>query len=217
MPLRKPPKPTIAWASAVFPKVCHSTPPRPIRLIRPSAMMPFGANGDSVPASTPWPAMIAMRSGGTPAWPAMAIAGGASRALAGVAPAPMVERMRPSAKNMIGRTPACPRHSRTARAVSRASVPLHSAMLKSSVTPTSVMNSETGNPMSTASADIPPRNTPTTSARASDSTPTLIVVVRLRVTATTSAPTEIHARLIAPRRCRTSLVRSARSACARVR
>ena len=34
--------------------------------------------------------------------------------------------------------------------------------------------------------------------QASDSTPTLIVVVQLSVTASTSAATEIHARLIAP-------------------
>ena len=41
-----------------------------------------------------------------------------------------------------------------------------------------------------------PRNTPTASASAIDRTPTLIVVVQLRVTATTRAPTESHARLM---------------------
>ena len=46
--------------------------------------MPVGANGDSVPASAPLPAMIAISSGGTPARAATAIAGGASSALAGV-------------------------------------------------------------------------------------------------------------------------------------
>ena len=56
----------------------------------PLATMPVGANGESVPASTPFPAMITISSGGMPARAATAIAGGASSALAGVAPAPMV-------------------------------------------------------------------------------------------------------------------------------
>ena len=141
--------------------------------------------------------MMAISSGGLPARPATAIAGGASNALAGVAPAPIVATTKPIAKNMIGSTPAWPRHRRTARAVSRASVPFDSAMLKSSVTPTSVTNSATGNPASTASGDIPPRNTPTRSARASDNTPTLIVVVQLRTTASARAATETQARFIA--------------------
>ena len=103
--------------------------------------MPVGANGDSVPARAPLPAMTAIWSSGMPARAATAIAGGARSALAGVAPAPMVAMMAPRMKNMIGRRPACPRHRRTARAVTRASVPLTSAMLKSSVTPTSVTSS----------------------------------------------------------------------------
>ena len=53
-----------------------------------------------------------------------------------------------------------------------------------------------GNPSSTALGVMPPRNTPTISASAIDRMPTLIVVVQLSVTARTSAPTEIHARLI---------------------
>ena len=160
------------------------------------ATIPVGANGDSVPASAPLPAMIAISSGGTPARAATAIAGGASSALAGVAPAPIVATTKPIAKNMIGSAPAWPRHSRTARSVTRASVPLTSAIANSSVTPTSVTNRSTGNPSRTAAVDISPSSTPTMSANASDSTPTLIVVVQLRVTAITSAPTEIHARLI---------------------
>ncbi len=165
-----------------------------MRSITPLATMPFGESGDNVPASTPWPAMMAISSGGMPARPATAIAGGASNALAGVAPAPIVATTRPIAKNMMGSTPAWPRHMRTARAVSRASVPFDSAMLKSSVTPTSVTNSATGNPASTASGDIPPRKTPTRSARASDNTPTLIVVVQLKTTASVRAATETQAR-----------------------
>ena len=90
----------------------------------PFATMPVGANGDNVPASAPLPAMIAISSGGMPARAATAIAGGASSALAGVAPAPIVAIAKPSTKNMIGSTPAWPRHRRTARAVSRSSVPL---------------------------------------------------------------------------------------------
>ena len=102
-------------------------------------------------------------------------------------------------KNMIGSTPACPRHRRTARAVSRASVPLHSAMANSSVTPMSVTSRSVGNPSRTALGVMPPRNTPTMSAIAIDRTPTLIVVMQLRVTASTSAPTEIQARFIGRR------------------
>ena len=140
--------------------------------------------------------MMAISSGGMPARAATAIAGGASSALAGVAPAPMVATTKPIAKNMIGSTPACPRHTRVARAVNRASVPLHSAIEKSSVTPMSVTIRSVGNPSSTALGVMPPRNTPTISAIAIDRMPTLIVVVQLSVTASTSAPTEIHARLI---------------------
>jgi len=80
--------------------------------------------------------------------------------------------------------------------VNRESVPLHSAIEKSSVTPMRVTIRSVGNPSSTALGDKPPRNTPTISAIAIDRMPTLIVVVQLNVTATASAPTEIHARLI---------------------
>ena len=76
-----------------------------MRRITPCATIPVGANGDSVPASAPLPAMIAINSGGTPAVAATAIAGGASSALAGVAPAPIVDSSNPMAKNMIGSTP----------------------------------------------------------------------------------------------------------------
>ena len=53
------------------------------------------------------------QQGGTPARPATAIAGGASSALAGVAPAPIVARTKPITKNMIGsdaRVPAAEAH-----------------------------------------------------------------------------------------------------------
>ena len=69
-------------------------------------------------------------------------------------------------------------------------------MLNSSVTPMSVTSRSVGNPSSTAAGDMPPRTTPTSSANDIDSTPTLIVVVQLSVTARTRAATEIHARLI---------------------
>ncbi len=82
-----------------------------------------------------------------PARAATAIAGGASSALAGVAPAPIVASTKPITKNMTGSTPAWPRHSRTARSVKRASVPLTSAIENSSVTPTSVTSRSTGKPV----------------------------------------------------------------------
>jgi len=94
----------------------------------PCATKPVGANGDNVPANAPLPVMIAMSSGGMPARAATAIAGGASSALAGVAPAPIVAIAKPIKKNMMGSKPACPRHRRTARSVNRASVPLTSAI-----------------------------------------------------------------------------------------
>ena len=106
-----------------------------MRAMTPCATIPVGAKGDSVPASAPLPAMIAISKSGMPARAATAIAGGASSALAGVAPAPIVAMTKPTRKNMIGSRPACPRQARTACAVTRASVPLTSAMLKSSVTP----------------------------------------------------------------------------------
>ena len=92
-----------------------------------------------------------------PARAATAIAGGASSALVGVPPGPIVEITSPSTKNMIGSTPACPRQRRTARPVTRDSVPLTSELLNSSVTPTSVTSSAEGNPSSTAPTDMPPR------------------------------------------------------------
>jgi hypothetical protein len=134
-----------------------------------------------------------------PTLPATAIAGGASSALAGVPPGPIVDTITPRTKNMTGSSPAFPRQSRTARPVNLDKVPLVSAMLKSSVTPTSVTSNCTGKPESTAATDMPPRYTPTSQAMASDRMPTLIVVRTLSETARTSAPTEIHARVIAPR------------------
>jgi hypothetical protein len=138
--------------------------------------------------------MIAINNGGTPAVPATAIAGGASSALVGVAPGPIVEMTSPSTKNMIGRSPARPRQICTARPVTCARVPLHWAMLNRSVTPISVTSNAVGNPSSTVLTDMPPRYTPTSHASASDSTPTLMAVVQLSATASTSAAIEIHAR-----------------------
>ena len=171
-----------------------------MRAITSLAMMPPGANGDSVPANAPLPAMSAISSGDMPTLPATAMAGAASRALAGVPPGPIVDTTTPSAKNMTGNSPAFPRQSRTARPVNLDSVPLVSAMLNSSVTPTSVTSNGTGKPDRTVLTDIPPRYTPTSQAMASDRMPTLIVVRTLSATARTSAPTETHASVIAPPR-----------------
>jgi hypothetical protein len=167
-----------------------------MRSMTPCATKPVGANGDSVPASAPLPVMMAISNGGMPARAATAIAGGASNALAGVAPAPIVASAKPIKKNMMGSRPAWPRQRRTARSVNRASVPLTSAIANSSVTPTSVTSKSTGKPSSTSAVDMPASPTPTISAKASDNTPTFIVVVQDSVTAKTSAATEIHARLI---------------------
>ena len=88
------------------------------------ATMPVGANGESVPASAPLPAMMAISSGGMPARAATAIAGGASSALVGVPPGPIVAMHEAQHEEHDRQQPAWPRHSRTARAVTRPSVPL---------------------------------------------------------------------------------------------
>ena len=119
--------------------------------------MPVGANGERVPARAPLPAITAIGSSGMPARTATAIAGPASSALAGVPPAPIVAIPRPSRKNITGSSTACPRQRRTARAVTRASVPFVSAIAKRSVTPTRVTSSSVGKPSSTWFGDMPPR------------------------------------------------------------
>ena len=72
-------------------------------------------------------------------------------------PGPMLDSASAIRKNITGMTPALPRHARTARAAMRPSVPLMLAMPKSSVTPTSVRNSWTGNVPITVLSGMPPR------------------------------------------------------------
>ena len=107
-------------------------------------MTPVGANGESAPAWAPLPSISAVRNGGTPAWAPTAMPIGASSAAVAMLPGPIDDRNSATTKNITGMTPALPRHSVTARAASRCSVPLTLAMPKSSVTPASVMKSATG-------------------------------------------------------------------------
>ena len=148
-----------------------------------------GEKGERLPARAPLPIMMAMRKNEMPVRAATAIAGGASSAADPMLPGPIVDKPSARKKNMIGSTPVCPRQRRTARSVTRSSVPFPRAMLKSRVTPTSVTNSGVGNPPRMSPTDMPPRSTPTIHANARQTMPTLIVVTMLRVTAMISAPT----------------------------
>ena len=176
--------------------VVHSSPGNPMRAMTLLATTPVGEKGERLPARAPLPIMIAMRKNEMPVRAATAIAGGASSAAAPMLPGPIVDKPSARKKNMIGSTPVCPRQSRTARSVTRSSVPLPRAMLKSRVTPASVTNSGVGNPSRMSPTDMPPRSTPTIHANARQTMPTLIVVTMLSVTAMINAPTEIQARSI---------------------
>ena len=70
----------MAWASRLFRYVVHSTPDKPMRVMRFAAMIPVGASGESAPALAPLPTMMAMRNAGMPAREAVFIAMGASSA-----------------------------------------------------------------------------------------------------------------------------------------
>ena len=157
---------------------------------------PVGAKGDSAPACAPLPTIRAMRNGETAARAPTAMAIGARIAVVAMLPGPMLDRASAIRKNMIGMTPALPRHSRTAREARRPSVPLRPAIPKSRVTPTRVRNSWIGNVPITVLSGMPPRYTPTIHANASDTTPTFTWVNMLSVIATSSATSEIHARFI---------------------
>ena len=80
---------------------------------------------------------------------------GASSATVETAPGPTDETAQAIRKSRIGTTRALPRASWIARWASVWSVPLVSAMAKSSVTPVSVRNSDTGKPAMTASGRSP--------------------------------------------------------------
>ena len=131
----------------------------PMRRMTPCATIPVGAKGESVPASAPLPGHDRHQQRRDAGACRHRHRGRRQRARSSAcAPGPMVEIAKPSTKNMIGKQIRHDRGTdRTARPVTRASVPLHSAMLNRSVTPTSVTSSAVGKPSSTASTDMPPR------------------------------------------------------------
>ena len=135
-------------------------------------MTPVGANGESAPACAPFPTMMIIRNAGIAARPATAIAIGPSRAAVDTLPGPTDANAHPSAKNMIGISPALPRHTRTARCAMRSSVRFCCACANNRVTPDSVRKSDTGKPPMTSFSGMPPTYTPTTHARASARMPT---------------------------------------------
>ena len=109
---------------------------------------------------------------------------------------------------MIGSKPARPRHSRTARSVTRASVPLDSAMLKSSVTPIE-RHEERRRESLEDGIDTTCRRQIDADEQApspSDRTPTLMVVTQLTSTAqherADRQPGEVHRVTADVGRCR---------------
>ena len=178
-------------------KQYHSVLGRPIFSISPVTMMPVGAMGESELACAPLAAMMVIRNGEMPVWPATAIAIGPSRAIDAMLPGPIDPKMNASTKNMIGIKPALPRQLLTARNASLPRVPLTSASVKSSVTPVRVRKSCVGNPALMSPRDIPPKYTPMIHAMTTASTPMLILEMQLRVIAITSAQSEAMARFTA--------------------
>jgi hypothetical protein len=75
----------------------------------------------------------------------MAIAGGATRAVAEIAPGPSVATVHARKNSSGGSIAARPLHTRTARRVTASIVPLVCETPKSNETPTSVRNSDEGN------------------------------------------------------------------------
>ena len=97
----------------------------------------------------------AIRNGETPAVIPAVIASGATKALAAIAPGPIIESTQASPKNSGGSSAGVPPQSRTPRRASTPSVPLIWAMPNSSVTPAKVRNSDEGKSPSTASGFHP--------------------------------------------------------------
>ena len=110
------------------------------------AMTPTALVGDRFPALAPLATIRAVRTRGTPAVNPTAIASGASSATVDTAPGPTEESRPAPRKNTNGTRRGSPPANLTARCATRSSVPLTSAIENRSVTPTSVRNSDEGNP-----------------------------------------------------------------------
>ena len=118
-------------------------------------MTPTALMGDRFPAFAPLPTMRAVRSAGIPAATPIAIASGATSAVAEMAPGPSVETPHASRNTSGGSSAALPRHIRTARRVTASIVPLVCETPKSSDTPSTVRNSDEGKVCINASAFHP--------------------------------------------------------------
>ena len=167
-----------------------SWPTKPALAIAPLAITPTDENGERLPAFAPLATISAVSSGGTRTRSPIVIASGASSATVEMAPGPIDDSAQASRKTKRGISFASPRASRITRAASAPSVPLVSAIAKSSVTPASVRNSETGKPAITASGRMPAPYTPMSQANVIASHPTLMRDVIDTTRATTSASRE---------------------------
>ena len=153
-------------------------------------MMPTALIGDRFPALAPLPTIRAVRKGGTPAAAPIAIAGGATSAVAEMAPGPSVATVHARKKTSGGTSAARPRHIWTARLVTLSIVPLVCAAPKSSDTPSRVRNSEDGNVWISASAFQPAPYRATGQASATASTPTFRRENRLATMTASSATSD---------------------------
>ena len=118
-----------------------------------SATTPMGVIGDRPPPIAPWPTITIITSGDTPARSAASIAGGARTAAVGTLPAPAAETATANTKNSGPRAAGAEPQSRSAARVTRPSVPLARATVKSIVTPRSVRNKSAGKKPATAFAE----------------------------------------------------------------
>jgi hypothetical protein len=146
---------TRAWAAKLAAHTDHSWPPRPASRIRCCTSTPTALVGDRLPAFAPFPTINAVRNTGSPTLAAIAMAGGATSAVAEIAPGPIVETVQASRKKSGGRSMARPRHNRTARLVSASIVPFACETPKSSDTPSRVRKSDEGKVCISASAFHP--------------------------------------------------------------
>ena len=177
-------------------------------------MSPTELNGDRLPAFAPFATISAINSGDTPAVALVAIASGAMSAVAAMAPGPRLEATPASPKNSQGNAAVRPRHARTARSVSAASVWLRSAAPNNNVTPNRVRKSDDGNAAMSASTFHPAANVATSQASAIASTPTLMRDVRLSTMTASSATSESDAGVIRWSMVATGASGSCRARCA---
>ncbi len=147
--------PTTTCAAKLANQTLASWPDSPARAIAPLAITPTEENGERLPALAPLATISAISSAGTPMRIPIAIASGATSATVEMAPGPIDDNAQASTKTSTGITRRLPRASRMARVARAPSVPLASAIANSSVTPTSVRNSDTGKPARTMSGRRP--------------------------------------------------------------